>query len=112
MACVLCKIFPWLAPKGQDNVSQDRGLDNTRFDERPTPFHRHWIRGHDFDPGAAIYAYDTLALVEFYPINRFGRVQTPMQALSNGPQLWVQPAATVYELPQPNGQIITQGLTQ
>lgn len=91
------------------NAGQDGNLDNATFDEHTVPFHQHWKRGTLPDPGGAIYAYDTLALMEFYPINRFGLVQSPPLVLQ-GPQQWALPSATIYELPQPTGQIMLQAL--
>lgn len=106
MPCFLCKIFPSVKPS-----PQDAGLvaADPEFDEDVVPYHIYHYRGQQPDPGAAAYAYDTVMLMPFYPINRFGNVKTPIRPF-DGPQLWVQAAATIYELPQPNGQLFSQGL--
>lgn len=59
---------------------------------------------------ATVFGYDTLGLMPMFPINHFNMVQQPIRPAQPGMQVWVNPGAFIYELPQPNGQIFLQPL--
>jgi len=71
-------------------------------------YHRYFRRGSLPDPGAAVYGYDTLLLIPFYPINEYGQVQRNLY--STAPQLYAAPAVLPYQPYAPIGQIISQPL--